>query len=297
MMPKRWYTSKNRDFTLVQGDCVEVMRAFDFEFDMAFADPPYFLSSGGISVQAGKQVCVDKGDWDKPRGHEAEHDFTRAWLSAVREKLAPHGTVWISGTFHNIFLVAEVLEELGFRLLNAVTWEKSNPPPNLSCRYLTHSTEIVLWARKHEKVPHHYNYETMRAIAGGKQMRDVWRLPAIAPWEKVNGVKHPTQKPLSLLVRILLACTNPGDWVLDPFCGSGTTGIAASLLGRRFLGIEREGDYLTLAQSRREQLDIPGNKQDVTRRIQGFEQSLSLLEDLMGAGGYMLGEPSTDLPF
>ncbi len=297
MMPTRWYTSANRDFTLVHGDCVEMLRSFDFEFDVAFADPPYFLSSGGISVQAGKCVCVDKGDWDKPRGHEAEYTFTRAWLNAVREKLAPHGTIWVSGTFHNIFLVAEVLEELGFRLLNAVTWEKSNPPPNLSCRYFTHSAEIVLWARKHDKVPHRYNYETMRAIAGGKQMRDVWRLPAIAPWEKVDGVKHPTQKPLSLLVRILLACTNPGDWVLDPFCGSGTTGIAASLLGRSFLGIDLEEDFLRLARVRRERLDEDGVRQDTMRRIQGFEHATALPEDLTGSGGFMLRESAPGLPF
>ena len=136
-----FYKSKNRDFTLVLGDCLEVLGKFDFAFDLVFADPPYFLSSGGISVQAGRRVCVDKGIWDKPRGREAERAFTYAWLKAVRDKLAPDGTIWISGTFHNIFLVAEALEALGFRLLNAVTWQKTNPPPNLSCRCFTHTTD------------------------------------------------------------------------------------------------------------------------------------------------------------
>ena len=297
MTPTRWYTSANRDFALVHGECVETLRAFDFEFDMAFADPPYFLSDGGISVQAGKRVCVDKGTWDKPRGREAERAFTRAWLGAVRDKLAPHGTVWVSGTFHNIFLVAEALEDLGFRLLNAVVWEKSNPPPNLSCRCFTHASEIVLWARKSAKVPHRYNYEAMRAIAGGRQMRDVWRLPAIAPWEKVGGVKHPTQKPLSLLARILLACTRPGDWVLDPFCGSGTTGIAASLFGRRFLGIDLEADFLRLARARREALDAPGAKAETLRRLQEFGQGEASAEAFAAEGGCSLAEAGAELPF
>ena len=295
MTPTRWYTSANRDFALVHGECVETLRAFDFEFDMAFADPPYFLSDGGISVQAGKRVCVDKGTWDKPRGREAERAFTRAWLGAVRDKLAPHGTVWVSGTFHNIFLVAEALEDLGFRLLNAVVWEKSNPPPNLSCRCFTHASEIVLWARKSAKVPHRYNYEAMRAIAGGRQMRDVWRLPAIAPWEKVGGVKHPTQKPLSLLARILLACTRPGDWVLDPFCGSSTTGIAANLLERRFLGIDRQEAYLDLGRRRRLELESPDTALRYRSRIKDIAtaDALCQLRVSEAAGDFCYG----DLPF
>ena len=291
MRPTAFYKSASRDFTLVRGDCVEVLRGFDFAFDLAFADPPYFLSSGGISVQAGQQVCVDKGDWDKPRGRETERRFTRAWLAAVRDKLAPEGTLWVSGTFHNIFLVAEEMEALGFRLLNAVTWQKTNPPPNLSCRVLTHSAEIVLWARKFPKVPHRYNYELLHAIAGGKQMRDVWALPAIAPWEKVRGVKHPTQKPLALLVRLLLAATAPNAWVLDPFCGSGTTGIAANLLGRRFLGIDRETEYLALARTRREAIDALGAATAMRARIPGFTTSTMTLEELLAHERTMTASP------
>lgn len=276
-----FYKSKNRDFTLVLGDCLEVLGKFDFAFDLVFADPPYFLSSGGISVQAGRRVCVDKGIWDKPRGREAERAFTYAWLKAVRDKLAPDGTIWISGTFHNIFLVAEALEALGFRLLNAVTWQKTNPPPNLSCRCLTHATETILWARKSAKIPHRYNYELMRAIAGGRQLTDIWHLPAIAPWEKANGVKHPTQKPLAVLVRLLLAATAPNSWVLDPFCGSGTTGVAANVLGRRFLGIDSEPAYLQLARARREALNQPGAAEQLRARVAGFEASMLTLEEIV----------------
>lgn len=249
MIPN-YFKSYDRDFTLLHGNCVSVLRTFDFEFDMIFADPPYFLSNDGISVQAGKVVSVNKGDWDRSRGGDADEAFTRAWISEARQKLAPAGTIWISGTYHNIFSVAKILKEQGFKILNVVTWAKTNPPPNLSCRYFTHSSEFVIWARKHEKVPHYFNYELMRELNGGKQMRDVWQLPAIAPWEK-SCKKHPTQKPLSLLARIILASTRERAWVLDPFAGSATTGIAANLLNRRFLGIEKEENFLEIARSRK----------------------------------------------
>ena len=253
-MLQSYYKSANRDFTLVHGDCTEILPQFDFHFDMIFADPPYFLSNGGISVQSGRQVSVNKGDWDKSRGFEKDNEFNRAWLSLCREKLKENGTIWISGTYHNIFSVAQMLNELDFRILNCITWAKTNPPPNLSCRFFTHSTEFILWARKSKKVPHYYNYELMKAINGGTQMRDLWSLPAIAKWEKSCG-KHPTQKPLPLLARIILASTEKNAWILDPFAGSGTTGIAASLLNRRFLGIEREETFLELSKQRRLELD------------------------------------------
>ncbi|MDE6526774.1 MAG: site-specific DNA-methyltransferase, partial [Muribaculaceae bacterium] len=223
-----FYKSENRDFTIVNGDCFEVLPQFDFKFDMIFADPPYFLSNGGISYQAGKVVCVDKGDWDKGGSPESIMTFNRRWLSLCREKLKDNGTIWISGTHHNIFSIANVLTELGYKILNVITWAKTNPPPNISCRFFTYSTEFIIWARKCQKVPHKYNYELMKAINDGKQMTDVWRLPAIGRWEKSCG-KHPTQKPLALLTRIILASTDKNDWVLDPFAGSSTTGIAANL--------------------------------------------------------------------
>ena len=249
-----FYKSDDRAFTFVHGDCFDVLPQFDFKFDMIFADPPYFLSNGGISYQAGKVVCVDKGEWDKGGTPEFIMEFNRKWLTLCREKLKESGTIWISGTHHNIFSIANLLTELGYKILNVITWAKTNPPPNISCRFFTYSTEFILWARKSPKVPHKYNYELMKAINEGKQMTDVWRLPAIGRWEKSCG-KHPTQKPLALLTRIILASTDEHDWILDPFAGSSTTGIAANLCGRRFLGIENELDFANLSRRRREELD------------------------------------------
>ena len=253
-MIKPFYKSPDRAFTLLHGDCFELLPQFDFMFDMIFADPPYFLSNNGISYQAGKIVSVNKGDWDKGGTIEHIKEFNHDWIALCREKLKDNGTIWISGTYHNIFAVANSLSELGFKILNVITWAKTNPPPNISCRYFTYSTEFIIWARKWPKRPHQYNYEVMKHINGGKQMTDVWRLPAIAPWEKSCG-KHPTQKPLALMSRIVLASTSPGAWILDPFAGSSTTGIAANLVNRRFLGIEREKDFSELSRNRRLELE------------------------------------------
>lgn len=277
-MIQSFYKSKNRDFTLLQGDCISLLSQFDFQFNMIFADPPYFLSNGGFSVQSGKQVSVNKGDWDKSQGFENDNNFNKKWLSACREKLADDGTIWVSGTFHNIFSVAQMLNELGFRILNCITWAKTNPPPNLSCRFFTHSTEFILWARKSEKSKHYFNYDLMKEINGGTQMRDVWTLPAIAKWEKSCG-KHPTQKPLPLLSRIILATTKENDWILDPFAGSSTTGIAASLLNRRFLGIEKEKEFLELSKARREEIEKVAIKEAYRNKI--IKKSDSSLFDIL----------------
>lgn len=255
-MIKPYYKSSNRDCTLLHGDCFQLLKEFDFKFSCIFADPPYFLSNDGISVQSGKIVSVNKGDWDKGKSHQEMMNFNMEWLSLCREKLKDNGTIWISGTYHNIFSVANCLTELGYKILNVVTWAKTNPPPNISCRYFTYSTEFVIWARKSDKKAHYFNYDLMKQINGGKQMTDVWNLPAIAVWEKSCG-KHPTQKPLALLSRIIMASTQQGEWVLDPFCGSSTTGIAANLLGRRFLGIDQEQDFVMMSKNRREELDNP----------------------------------------
>ena len=249
-----YYRSDNKDFTLVEGDCVSVLDSFDFKFDMLFADPPYFLSNGGISVSSGRVVCVDKGQWDKAPSHDFIDDFNHKWLSVCKDKLKDDGTIWISGTHHNIFSVADQLSDLGFKILNVVTWNKTDPPDNVSHRVFKHSAEYIIWAKKSKRAYHRYNYELMRQLNDGKQMTDVWRMPAVAKWEKSCG-KHPTQKPLSLLARIIMASTKEGDWVLDPFNGSGTTGIAASLLGRKYLGIDMEKTYLELASKRREELE------------------------------------------
>ena len=249
-----YFKSTDRAFTLLHGDSTKLLPQFDFKFDMIFADPPYFLSNGGISIQSGKVVCVDKGEWDKGGTPEQMDSFNREWISLCRTKLKDNGTIWISGTYHNIFSVANALTELGFKILNVITWAKTNPPPNISCRYFTYSTEFIIWARKYEKVPHYYNYALMKQVNENKQMTDVWRLPAIAPWEKRCG-KHPTQKPLAVLSRIILASTQPGAWILDPFTGSSTTGIAANLLGRRFLGIDKEEEYLQISRARKLEIE------------------------------------------
>ncbi len=248
-----FYKSQDRNFTLLKGDCIELLNSFEFKFDMIFADPPYHLSNDGISVQSGKMVSVNKGDWDKSYGADVDYNFNKEWLSACRNKLKDNGTIWVSGTYHNIFSVARCLTELGFKILNCVTWAKTNPPPNISCRYFTHSAEYILWARKERKTPHYYNYELMKEINGGTQMRDVWNLPAIAKWEKSCG-KHPTQKPLCVLSRVIQASTERGAWILDPFTGSSTTGIAANLLGRRFLGIDKDEDFLQISKARKEEI-------------------------------------------
>lgn len=288
-MIRSFYKSTDKAFTIVNGDSFDVLPLFEFKFDMIFADPPYFLSNGGISYQAGKVVCVDKGDWDKGGTPESILDFNRKWLMLCREKLKDNGTIWISGTYHNIFTIANLLTELGYKILNVITWVKTNPPPNISCRYFTFSTEFIVWARKCIKVPHKYNYEIMKAINDGKQMTDVWRLPAIARWEKSCG-KHPTQKPLALLTRIILASTNTNDWILDPFAGSSTTGIAANLCGRRFLGIEKEIDFAILSKARREEIDRPGIRQSYIKRL----SDLNLLQSIFTNEPF--GDYS-DLPF
>jgi len=249
-----FYRSTSKDFTLLNGDTFELLPQFNFHFDMIFADPPYFLSNNGISVQAGKIVSVNKGEWDKGGTPEEINHFNKRWISLCRDKLKDNGTIWISGTYHNIFSVANCLTELGFKILNVITWAKTNPPPNISCRYFTYSTEFIIWARKFAKKPHHFNYELMKRLNDDKQMTDVWRLPAIAPWEKSCG-KHPTQKPLSLLVRIILASTDKNGWILDPFSGSSTTGIAANLVGRRYLGIEKEKEFAEMSSRRREEIN------------------------------------------
>lgn len=229
-------------------------------------------------MQSGKQVSVNKGDWDKSQGFEKDNAFKRQWISLCRDKLKKDGTIWISGTYHNIFSAAQMLNELNFRILNVITWAKTNPPPNLSCRFFTHSTEFIIWARKEKKTPHYFNYDLMKSINGGTQMRDVWSLPAIAKWEKSCG-KHPTQKPLPLLGRIILASTKENAWILDPFSGSATTGIAANILGRRYLGLEQSSDFLELSKQRRLELDDISIKEKYKEKI--YKYSDVPLQDIL----------------
>ena len=293
--PRLVFSSESPFVRLYHGNCLELLDAIydryreDGRFDMIFADPPYFLSNGGITCHAGKMVKVDKGDWDKSRGPELNHEFNKEWLLRCQRVLKPNGTIWVSGTHHVIFSIGYAMQELGFKILNDIAWEKPNPPPNLSCRYFTHSTETILWAAKNEKSKHTFNYQEMRKVTG-KQMKTVWRREELPPqinaderrldeseskkenlrqseqsadkeissiWtmsapgndEKQFG-KHPTQKPVALIERCLLASTNAGDFVLDPFLGAGTTAIACIRLNRQFIGIELDLAHVTLAERR-----------------------------------------------
>ena len=259
--------ARGRNWAIVEGDCLEALEGLPpHSVDVAFADPPYHLSNGGTTCQSGRRVSVDKGGWDASRGLSEDHAFHARWLSAVRRTLKPGGTIWVSGTQHVIFSIGYALQELNFHLLNTVTWYKPNASPNLACRFFTHSTELLLWASPWRSQPlaHRFNYAEMKARNGGKQMRDLWEIserpapggeqvvwgvPTPGPREKVHG-RHPTQKPFALLERVLAASASPGELVLDPFAGSGTTGLAALRAGCRFLGMEREAEYVRLAANR-----------------------------------------------
>jgi site-specific DNA-methyltransferase (adenine-specific) len=256
-----------RGWALVHGDCLAALEQLPpCSVDVAFADPPYLLSNGGTTCQSGRRASVDKGGWDASRGIAEDHAFQTRWLEAVRRVLKPSGTLWVSGTQHVIFSIGFAMQELGYHLLNTVTWYKPNASPNLACRFFTHSTEILLWASPSRGRPlrHRFNYQAMKSANGGKQMRDlwqiteppapggelvVWSLPTPGPREKQHG-RHPTQKPLALLERVLAASAAAGDLVLDPFSGSGTTGVAALRAGCRFLGLEREAAYVELSARR-----------------------------------------------
>lgn len=265
------------NFTILLGDCMKrLVEIEDNSIDTIFADPPYFLSNGGISVQSGRQVCVDKGNWDKGGTPEYIYEFNYQWLSLCRSKLKDNGTIWISGTHHNIHVVMRCLQELGYKVLNTITWQKTDPPPNLSCRYFNFSTELIIWARKWEKKPHKFNYETMKQLNGERQMTDVWRIPAVGSWEKQQG-KHPTQKPLRLLYRIILAATDDGDTILDPFSGSGTTGIAANLLGRNYIGIEQDKYFCELSQRRRQAIEDEKTRKKLLDKMRSSPEETTVL--------------------
>ncbi len=242
---------KDENSALFLADSFELLNKFPDEYvDMIFADPPYFLSDNGFSCSGGKKVSVNKGDWDKFLSLEEKHEFNRKWIRLTKRILKKSGTIWISGTLHNIYSVGMALEQEGFKIMNNITWQKNNPPPNLSCRYFTHSTETILWAKKNDKSARHFfNYDLMREINNGKQMKDVWSGNLTSQKEKTHG-KHPTQKPLYLLKRILLASTREDDLVLDPFCGSSTTGVACKLLNRRYIGIDNNPEFIELSKER-----------------------------------------------
>ena len=238
---------------LYEGDAIGFMASLpDASVDCIWTDPPYLLSNGGVTCVAGKRVSVDKGEWDQSQGMELDHQFNLSWLGQCYRVLKPSGTIWVTGTLHVYLSVGMAMMQLGFRILNDITWEKPNPPPNLGCRCFTHATETILWATKaskRSKDRHTFHYQEMKDENGGKQMKSVWRFPAAGKEEKTYG-KHPTQKPVALIERCLRASTNPGDVILDPFAGSASTGVAAIGLGRRFLGCEHEPEYVDSATRR-----------------------------------------------
>jgi site-specific DNA-methyltransferase (adenine-specific) len=259
---------KTSETVLYHDDCLEIMNRFpDNCVDMIFADPPYNLSNGGITCHAGKMVSVNKGKWDKSEGFDKDLDFHEKWISECRRILKPGGTIWISGTNHNIYQCGFLLQKLNFHILNDISWFKPNAAPNLACTTFAHSHETLLWAKKDKKAKHIFNYEKMKngvfkedkMKMPDKQMRSVWSIPTPAPDEKTFG-KHPTQKPLALLKRIVLSSTDKGSLILDPFNGGGTTGIAAKIIGdRRYIGIDIEKEYIDLTVKRFNQINNPNN--------------------------------------
>lgn len=247
---KLYYESDNASLYL--GDTLDVLKSFnDNTFDMIFADPPYNLSNDGFTCHSGKAVSVNKGEWDRSRGFEEDTKFHDSWLKSCYRILKPNGTIWITGTYHSIYICGYILQKQEWHLLNDIAWFKQNASPNLSCRMFTASHETLLWAKKNSKSKQTFNYEHLKKSDWGKdfikkkdkQMRSVWAINTPPPVEKKFG-KHPTQKPLALLERVILASTIPGDLILDPFCGSATTGVAAINSGRRFIGIDAQEEYL-----------------------------------------------------
>jgi site-specific DNA-methyltransferase (adenine-specific) len=249
---------KQKNFALYHGDCLEELKRFpENYFDMIFADPPYFLSSGSFSCQNGKMVNVKKGDWDLSKGFQDDFNFHLNWIKECRRVLKPNGTIWISGTYHSIYQCGFILQNTKYHILNDISWFKPNAAPNLSCRFFTASHETLIWARKEKKAKHTFNYQEMKNGDWSEdefkkpylQMRSVWSMGTPKKEEKQFG-KHPTQKPLDLLKRIILASTKEGDIVLDPFTGSSTTGVAANLHKRKFVGIDSDKNYLDLSLQR-----------------------------------------------
>lgn len=246
-----YYEQEN--FKLYYGDALLLLKKIEPKsINMIFADPPYFLSGNGITCCSGKMVSVNKGKWDEKIPIKEKHAFNKNWIRECKKVLKDDGTIWISGTMHNIYSIGMALEEEGFKIINNITWRKLNPPPNISCRAFVHSTETILWAKKDIKnARYKFNYDIMKMLNNNKQMKDVWETSLTKPSEKKCG-KHPTQKPIELLEKIILASTDENDLILDPFNGSGTTGIVANRLKRKYIGIEKEKEYLDLTIRRKE---------------------------------------------
>ncbi len=248
------YYNDNNDFVLYCGDVNQVLADIKEKVDVIFADPPYFLSSQKQIIQSGKIKICDKGEWDRVASLEKINSFNRNWLSKCRDILKDNGTIWVCGTYHNIYSVEQCLIELGFQILNIVVWQKPDPPPTPYGGRFNFSAEYIVWARKDPKAIHCFHYEELKQMNGGREMPDVWKIPSTGSWERNCG-KHPTQKPLRLLYRVLQSCTEKGYIVLDPFAGSCTTGIAANLLGRKFIGIDQNQKFLDYGIQRKHEVE------------------------------------------
>ena len=266
---------KNNNTRLYNADCIDLLKQIpDNTFDMVFADPPYFLSNGTFSCQNGKMVPVKKGNWDIGKTAQENFNFHLQWLEQCRRVLKPNGTLWVSGTYHSIYQCGYALQLLNYHILNDIAWLKPNASPNLSCRFFTASHETLIWARKDKKAKHTFNYEAIKNWADnykkeikcthcgkvdryeilhekGNQMRSVWAINTPKKEEKIFG-KHPTQKSLDLLKRIIIASTNENDLVLDPFAGSCTTGVVCKMYNRKFVGMDIEKEYLEVGKKRME---------------------------------------------
>lgn len=250
---KPYFVSKDKQFILYHDDTLNITEKLSHKFDLVYADPPYFLSSNGLTIHSGKVVSVNKADWDKSLDYEDIMQFNKEWIKSILPLMKDDATIWISGTTHNIFTILHAIKLLNLKFLNMITWQKTNPPPNFYTKIFKHTTEYILFARKSQKVTHYFNYDLLKALNNEKRMTDVWTMPSIGRWEKSCG-KHPTQKPLSVLSRIILAASKEGDTILDPFTGSSTTGIAANLLNRNFIGIDNSSEYLDMSICRYEEI-------------------------------------------
>ena len=256
-----YWQSEDESSRLYHGDAFDLMASLqDNSVDCVWTDPPYLLSNDGATCVAGKRVSVNKGAWDRSQGIDSDHEFNLSWLRECHRILKPAGTIWVTGTLHIYLSVGMAMMQLGYRILNDIIWEKTNPPPNLGCRCFAHSTETLLWATKAPKGSKHkhtFHYQEMKDENGGKQMKTVWKFPAAGRAEKRFG-KHPTQKPVALVDRCLRATTNPGDLVVDPFAGAATVGVAAISLGRRFIGYERDLEYAKIGSQRLDEVSSNG---------------------------------------
>lgn len=285
---------------ILAGDCIEVMRKLPAgSVDLIFADPPYNLQlKGELHRPDNSLVDAVDDDWDRFDSLGAYDRFTQAWLAEARRILKPDGAIWVIGSYHNVFRVGTALQDAGYWILNDVVWRKSNPMPNFRGKRLTNAHETLIWASRSEGARYTFNYEALKALNEGIQMRSDWVLPICTGHERLkdeNGDKaHPTQKPESLLHRILVGTTNPGDVVLDPFFGTGTTGAVAKMLGRDFIGIEREEGYRRAAAARLDKvrrLDASALETSASKRAEPRVPFGQLVERGMLRPGEVLTSP------